>query len=69
MKKMSDTPACIRPEGHCWHVSITQHAIMNHQDELCCWCAADRCLTLNGPPPPEGHGPWRNDSSMWPEAK
>lgn len=41
---------------HCWHYASFQHAMVNHRDEYCCWCSADRCLRFRHVRDPM-HGP------------
>jgi len=29
---------------HCWHVAASQHTVMNHRDDVCCWCGFELCV-------------------------
>lgn len=52
----NDLCPCIEGREHCWHRSPIQHAMMNHRDEVCCWCDQSRCVNWM-PETPAGHGP------------
>lgn len=45
---------------HCWHRARMQHAMMNHRDETCCHCNADRCINFEVGIP-KGHGRFCTD--------
>lgn len=47
---------CIKEEGHCWHPSNFQHAMMNHIDEICCHCGFKKCTNLPFKIDYSGHG-------------
>lgn len=56
-KKLLIEKTRICHNDHCWHQSSTQHTVMNHECQYCCWCNEGRCVTLI-PERMPGHGPY-----------
>ena len=50
-------PDHVADHSACWHYATTQHAMMNHRDEVCCHCGIGRCVSMRRVRP-SGHGPF-----------